>query len=458
MKKRYISLLTAALLLGFHLAQAQLVIDGTTFNNFGAVSNFGTYTVVTATAGGAYTAGSGAVFEHFETDANSLRVNNTYNANGIGGSSDNFNGPAGAAGVQGISGSVAPNFANLVLKNGAASAFNITNTAGTNVFMTATFQNGITTTARASTQAGALRFQAGASYTGGLTDAQHVDGYVSKIGNTSFIFPVGNATDLRTLQISAPSDVATHISVAYEANLSEASDTPSPSIARVYTAGSWDWVAVTPSTANDLDVTVSIPNVSAWEATASNLRLVGWTGVQWLDLSASPTASGVAENSTLAGIVPAGVTITQIAIGSIAAASSVPDLRPYIIMTNSTYTATETIRPFTARIRNMRTGSIATDLITVRIYKPTPTSVIALTGASAAEWTIVNSGTYYTLTTNSDIAASTPTGNNITATVTVPASASPGAYPLRVFIPDLSGGEALQDNINNNLILQLFRN
>jgi hypothetical protein len=106
----------------------------------------------------------------------------------------------------------------------------------------------------------------------------------------------------------------------------------------------------------------------------------------------------------------------------------------------------------------MRTGSIATDLITVRIYKPTPTSVIALTGASAAEWTIVNSGTYYTLTTNSDIAASTPTGNNITATVTVPASASPGAYLLRVFIPDLSGGEAQEDNINNNLILQVFRN
>ncbi|SEJ86167.1 hypothetical protein SAMN05216327_1305 [Dyadobacter sp. SG02] len=310
MKKESISLMAGmVLLLGSQLAHAQLVIDRGNFNIYGAVSNRGAYTAVTATASGTYNASSCAVFQHYEIDANSPRVNNTYNASSAGGSTDNFNGPLGAAGVQGISGSVAPNFATLALKNGAASTFNITNTAGANVFVAASFENGITTTVRANTATGALRFQAGASYTGGLTDAQHVDGYVSKIGNTSFKFPIGNANDLRTLQISAPLDAASHISVAYAPDLGEAPTTPYPSIKRVFASGSWDWVAVTPST-SDLDVTVSIPGVAAFESTAANLRLAGWDGSQWLDLSGSANATGVVENSTLTGVVPAGAAIT----------------------------------------------------------------------------------------------------------------------------------------------------
>ncbi|SEJ83494.1 hypothetical protein SAMN05216327_1231 [Dyadobacter sp. SG02] len=457
MKKEYISLMAGmALLLGNQLAHAQLVIDGATFNNYGAVSNRESYTAVTATASGAYAASSGAVFEHYETDANSLRVNNNYNANGAGGSTDNFNGPAGAAGVQGISGSVAPNFSTLALKNGAASAFNITNTSGANVFATATFENGITTTVRANAATGALRFQAGATYTGGLTDAQHVDGYVSKIGNSDFTFPVGSASDVRTLEMSAPANANAHLSVAYASDLGEAPSTPSPSIARVYTAGSWDWVAVTAST-NDLEITVSIPNLTAFESTASNLRLIGWDGSQWLDLSGSANASAVTENSTLTGTVPAGAAITQIGIGSTQALATTPDLRPFTIMPNVTFSTAETVRPFTVRLRNMRTATVASDLITVRVYKPTPTSVIALTGASAAEWTITNSGTYYTLTTNTDIPAS-PLGNSITATVSIASATPSGTYPLRVFIPDLSGGEVVADNVNNNLIIQVFKN
>ncbi|SEJ86158.1 hypothetical protein SAMN05216327_1304 [Dyadobacter sp. SG02] len=125
-------------------------------------------------------------------------------------------------------------------------------------------------------------------------------------------------------------------------------------------------------------------------------------------------------------------------------------------MANVTFSNTETVRPFTVRVRNMRAGTIASDLITIRIYKPTPTSIIAHTGASATEWTITNSGTYYTLTTNSDIAAS-PLGSSITANLTIPAAA-PGGYPFRAFIPDLSGGEVVADNGNNNLNIQVFKN
>lgn len=50
-------------------------------------------------------------------------------------------------------------------------------------------------------------------------------------------------------------------------------------------------------------------------AATPNLRLVGWKGTQWVDLSSAATATGNTENSTLKGVMQAG--ITAIAIGTI---------------------------------------------------------------------------------------------------------------------------------------------
>ncbi len=52
-------------------------------------------------------------------------------------------------------------------------------------------------------------------------------------------------------------------------------------------------------------------------ATATDMRLVGWDGTQWIDLSGSANATGNTENSTLSGTIPAGTTITAIGIGSL---------------------------------------------------------------------------------------------------------------------------------------------
>lgn len=45
-----------------------------------------------------------------------------------------------------------------------------------------------------------LVYEAGSSYTGS-TDAAHVTGWVKKLGSTNFVFPVGNASYLRTISI-----------------------------------------------------------------------------------------------------------------------------------------------------------------------------------------------------------------------------------------------------------------
>lgn len=50
---------------------------------------------------------------------------------------------------------------------------------------------------------GILGFGTSGSYSG-QNDANHVDGYVSKDGNSAFVFPVGDGAKLRTIGISAP--------------------------------------------------------------------------------------------------------------------------------------------------------------------------------------------------------------------------------------------------------------
>jgi hypothetical protein len=232
-----------------------------------------------------------------------------------------------ATGSNTISGTTAPSFYNVHFNNGAGNTMAITNTQGIQISGQAQFDNGITTTVRSNTNTGAISFAHDATYTGGTTDAQHVDGYVSKTGNTAFSFPVGSSTDLRTLSISAPASALTEISTAWFAGnpgtVTDPSDAAVHSVASfaapiqsVSIEGFWDWI---PVAGNDdgLTVTVSIPDMSASSVLPADLRLVGWNGTQWIDLSGSGNATGNTENSTLSGTIPAGITISAIGIGSI---------------------------------------------------------------------------------------------------------------------------------------------
>jgi hypothetical protein len=231
------------------------------------------------------------------------------------------------AGSNTISGSTAPSFYNVHFNNGAGNIMAITNTQGIQISGQAQFDNGITSTVRSNSNTGAIRFAHDATYTGGSTDAQHVDGYVSKTGNAAFTFPIGSGIDLRTLSISAPASAATEISTAWFAGnpgtVTDPSDGSVHSITAlaapiqsVSSAGFWDWIPVAGSD-DDLTVTVSIPDLSASSVLPADLRLVGWDGTQWIDLSGNGNATGNIENSTLSGTIPAGITISAIGIGSI---------------------------------------------------------------------------------------------------------------------------------------------
>lgn len=266
-------------------------------------------------ADGSVSLAGGATYEH----GNSL-FQNSGSWTSASGSTDLFVN----AGGNTISGSTAPSFFNVYFNNGTGNIMAITNTQGINIAGQAQFNSGITTTVRNNTTSGSLKFADNASYTGGATDIQHVDGYVSKAGNDAFTYPVGSGADIRTLSISAPVAVTDQYSVAWIAGDPGSNGDPSDAnalhptsafiapISSVSTQGQWDWVPVS-GTGAGLTITVSLPSgVSA--AATGDLRLVGWNGAAWVDLSGGPTASGNTEGAILSGTMIAG--ITAIGIGS----------------------------------------------------------------------------------------------------------------------------------------------
>ncbi len=168
-----------------------------------------------------------------------------------------------------------------------------------------------------------------AMYTNG-SDANNINGYVKHYANAAdqaYSFPVGDGTDLRTLSVSGTRTANSELAVAWIVGDPNSTNDPtgpnagmhnrasvSAPIENVNSSGQWDWQDLN-NGAVGTTVTVSIPDMSGYAPLASDLRLVGWNGSSWIDLSGSATASGTTENSTLSGTMQAG--ITSIGIGLI---------------------------------------------------------------------------------------------------------------------------------------------
>jgi hypothetical protein len=167
----------------------------------------------------------------------------------------------------------------------------------------------------------------------GFSDKISIDGYVKKYGNTAFVFPVGNGNGLRALEISKPKIITDAYATAWiEGDPTNDLDLTEPfagkhpilavagAIAGVSRVGQWDWQVGEGGNLGDsstgngegLIVAVNIPDMSNF-CDKSDLRLVGWNGKNWIDLSGKPTATGNKKDSRLFGTMVAG--ITAIAIG-----------------------------------------------------------------------------------------------------------------------------------------------
>lgn len=168
-----------------------------------------------------------------------------------------------------------------------------------------------------------------ATYTGAADADANVNGYVKHYANDAnqaFTFPVGTGSDLRELSVSGTRNAAAILGVAWIAgDPSTTSDPTGPNsgthaitstgtgITAVSPVGFWDWQDLSNDAAGST-VTVSVPDMSAF-ATADNLRLVGWNGTTWVNLSGTTGASGNTENSTLSGTMVSGITALGIGAG-----------------------------------------------------------------------------------------------------------------------------------------------
>ena len=169
----------------------------------------------------------------------------------------------------------------------------------------------------------------------GYSDQSNIDGYIKKYGNTAFVFPVGTGKDLRTLEISNPNTITDAYATAWiEGDPSKTLDPTEPNagvhsvfavagaIESVSKVGQWDWQTGadeglgigTTGDGDGLTITVSMPDMSQF-ADEFELRLVGWNGTAWIDLSGRRTATGNKKNCKLSGTMTKG--ITAIAIGKI---------------------------------------------------------------------------------------------------------------------------------------------
>lgn len=167
------------------------------------------------------------------------------------------------------------------------------------------------------------------------SDRYSIDGYLKKVGNNAFTFPIGDGFELRALEISKPDRITDTYATAWIGG--DPSVTPDPTqphtgfhptrqvrspIVSVSTVGQWDWLTGASGNLGDqstgsgtgIRITVSIPDLSRF-AEKNELRLVGWNGSSWVDLSGRPSASGNNSNSKLSGTMIPG--ITAIGIGRI---------------------------------------------------------------------------------------------------------------------------------------------
>ncbi|MCW3118861.1 MAG: type sorting protein [Chitinophagaceae bacterium] len=154
-----------------------------------------------------------------------------------------------------------------------------------------TFTAGIITSSAAPSY---LIYQAGSSYSGD-GDSRHVNGWVKKIGTTAFTFPVGNATQERTIGITGLS-VSSEFNAHYYSTTPNKTQLQSPLIS-LDAAEYWALNKVSGGSASVVmnwdNSKVSFPN---WILSA--IAVANYSGSLWMDQGGS-AAGNVATTGTI---------------------------------------------------------------------------------------------------------------------------------------------------------------
>lgn len=168
---------------------------------------------------------------------------------------------------------------NLVTNNSAG----ITLNANLSVSGAHTFTSGLITT---SATPNYLIYESGSSYSGN-NDSRHVNGWVKKIGNSNFTFPVGDVTYERTASISNLSASA-EINCRYYTSTTNINNLTSP-VVKVKANEYWQIDKVSGGTAQ-IGLNWDHSKVAMDNVLLANIVVAHYTGGSWTD--AGGTASG----------------------------------------------------------------------------------------------------------------------------------------------------------------------
>jgi len=185
----------------------------------------------------------------------------------------------------------------------------------TNVLVagTATFTNGIVTANNANTARMEFLDNALAA---GASNASFVNGWVCKVGDDAFTFPVGDEVYYASIGISAPSSTTDHFTATYDRVYPNPYNISLKDVALDHVGNCEHWILNRTGGASNVNVTLSYENTRSCGITAgqeASLRVARWDGAMWQNEgNSSMTATTITSESvtnfspfTLASIVPA---------------------------------------------------------------------------------------------------------------------------------------------------------
>jgi hypothetical protein len=155
------------------------------------------------------------------------------------------------------------------------------------------------------TQNATLTFMNGSAVSG-ASDASHVVGVVTKVGNGAFTFPVGDATQYRPIAISAPASATDVFTAQY---IRTSPDPTYPESSRDATLATMSdkeyWMLNRVTGASNINVTLSWNTNSGTITNLGGMHVAGWNTPQskWKDLGNSAT-TGNASGGTVTSSGP----------------------------------------------------------------------------------------------------------------------------------------------------------
>ncbi|MBP6511584.1 MAG: hypothetical protein KA347_02815 [Bacteroidia bacterium] len=117
--------------------------------------------------------------------------------------------------------------------------------------------------------------------TTGASNQSFVNGMVKKIGNTAFVFPVGDDGHHYPLEISAPSNSTDAFSVIYKNEFHNESDSSDTTLSYISTCQYWDLKRVTGT--SNVKVRLYWDSLGCGVFDTVGLAVASWNGTKWVD-------------------------------------------------------------------------------------------------------------------------------------------------------------------------------